>query len=204
MPRPRRRRVIAGDELRPRLDVDELGARRPAPSAGSARRSSSEPANPPPSHAARQVTITGRRRPSRAPSASGPVDAVEAQLDQVGVRRGVARAAQLLHRPSRDGDAQLRISSGHKSKKPPQPGLRRLLKSLSCGVQASGPPPQRARTTTNRTQSPGRTRDDWPRKRQRQNECDNNRPAGSLSISPFAPASRAAFLLDRQAVRLSN
>jgi hypothetical protein len=53
---------------------------------------------------------------------------IETQFDQVGERRGVTRAAQLLHRPSGHGCAQLRITHGPETKKASSAGLRRLVR----------------------------------------------------------------------------
>ena len=191
MPRPRRRRVIAGTKSA--RASTSMNSAPPASAAERIRsRSSSEPANPPPSQAARQVTITGRRRPSIAPSGVRTVHAVQAQLDHVGVRRRVARAAQLFHRSSGDGDAQLRGSCGHKNKKPPQPGLRRLAGILfPAACRLTDRPPSARVPPPIGPKGPRAQAIRLGEKRQRQNECDNNRLAGSLSICTLAPAQRA-------------
>ena len=94
MPRPRRRRVIVGDELGARLDVDELRAGRSARPMSSRSRSSSDPWNPPPSHDARHVTSDRAPPALDRPDRIGTVDEVEAHFHQVGERpRRRARGA---------------------------------------------------------------------------------------------------------------
>ena len=120
---------------------------------------------------------TGRSRPSRAPAGVRPVHAVEAHLDEIGAGRRVPRAAQLVHRPSRDRHAQFwgqilflaRVSSivdvvrswtlVQETRSDPAETTKSLrsrwlggLKSgARAGSRASRQPPQRRRTTTNTT-----------------------------------------------------
>ncbi len=106
MPRPRRRRVIVGDELGARFDVDELSAGVLGVREDAARRSSSDPWKPPPSHCGAARHENRAPAPLERADGIGAVDQVETHFDEIGERRGIARAAQLLHRSSRDGGAQ--------------------------------------------------------------------------------------------------
>ena len=88
------------------FDVHVLGAERRAPRRADRARSSSEPANSPPSHAGRQVTTTGQAAAGQRAGDVRVADRVEPQLDQVGAGDRVAPAAQLGHRRRGHGHAQ--------------------------------------------------------------------------------------------------
>ena len=173
--------MMVGDELGARFDVDELGA-------GVAGRPKDPPPlflgpwKPPPSHAARQVTMTGRRRPSSAPATSG-----RSTRSRRSSTRSASDAASRARRSSSIvGPVTVTHSCGsrmsvQKRKKPPQPWAEEAFEILSCVVQASGSPPQRTRTTTNRTQTSDR-RDTTGRAATASKRGDNNRGARRVSI----------------------
>ena len=92
-PRPRRLRTTAGTNSA-RASTSMYSAPAACASVSSRSRSSSDPLNPPPSHDARHVTMTGRRRPSTAPSASGARPSRDGlRRDRRGRRRHVRGAA---------------------------------------------------------------------------------------------------------------
>ncbi len=110
------------------------------------RRSSSDPSNRPPSHAGRQVTID-RKTPAGERSRDVWIaDAVEPQLDEIGVAHLVSAAAEFRRRGRGDGDAQARFRHGSRGpkgphykrakKKPLQGELKRLEISRVVNVQA--------------------------------------------------------------------
>src|SRR5262245_32057376 len=121
------------------------------------------------------------------------VDEVETNFDEVGKRRGITRAAQLLHRPSGYRCTQLRITHVLKTKKASSAVLRRLsrIPILRCRL-ADRPLSARIPPPIGRKRPAEATR--LTRKRQRQNVGDNNRGLQGVSIVVWA---HIPFLLDR-------
>ena len=123
-----------------------------------------------------------------------PVNAVEADFDEVGAGRGIPRASQLLHRPSCDRHAKLRLAhltpNPPQTKKPPQPVAGRLESMARAGSRASRQPPQRRRTTTNTTRLAGPA----GRGASASKRCDLNKGWRAVSIfvvgQGFSPADR--------------
>jgi hypothetical protein len=54
----------------------------------------------------------GRPATEKCPRGVRPIGVVEADLDQIGIARGIPRAADLLHRRSGGDDAQLGVGHG--------------------------------------------------------------------------------------------
>ncbi len=79
--------------------------------------------------------------------------------------------------------------------------LRRLAKNAVLLVQSSGSPPQRAHTTTNRTQTSGGRSNTADRGETASKRCDNTRRL--QGVSTLHPLSQP-FLLDLKAVSAYN
>ena len=121
-------RWCARGDRRSRRAIRCRRTRRPgrAPRPSNRRRSSSDPLKLPPSHAARQVTMTGPPPPGQRAGHIGIADGVEPQLDQVGLARAgrALRAAPPSWAPSRShraavGSSRLVHGSTDTSKKKP-------------------------------------------------------------------------------------
>ena len=126
-------RAMRSSKPRAPFDVDVLGAERERLARGSACAPLPIPLKPPPSHAGRQVTMTGRRRPASAPATSGSLT-----VSSRSSTRSASATASRCRRSSAvvgggHGDAEEWCRSQITKKKPLQPVAEEAWKSRSRG-----------------------------------------------------------------------